>query len=146
MRGCQGVGVATDDFPLPVVEPECGCDAEIKRRRFVARADLRLPMLVFEQRNEARTGVARDLLEPDGLAVAEVGRGEVECLRDRRPSARATPKWIRQQYILTSRIQRFDRRRITNRKCVTCRVVLLNDRGYVQRALPSHAYRTALEP
>src|SRR5919204_2829302 len=101
MRCRQRIGVATDDSPVAAVQTERGRDAQVERRPFAARADLALPMLLFEQRDEVSAGVARDLFESNALAVAEVGRCEVERLRDRRPAARHTAEWICQHHILT---------------------------------------------
>src|SRR5947208_2333027 len=128
--------MATDDLPLAAVQAERGRDAQIERRQFTAAAHLRLPMLLFEQRDELGAGVARDLFEYNALAVAEIRRCEVERLRDRRPAARHAAEWIRQQHILSPPVERLDRRGITNRKRVTRSVVLLD------QLLDIHALRS----
>src|SRR4051794_35561019 len=101
-------------------------------------------MLLFEQRDEVSAGVARDLFESNALAVPEVRRCEVERLRDRRPAARRAAEWIRQQHILTPRVEPLDRRWITNRKRVTRRVVLLDHLRDVHALIPAYVCRIGL--
>src|SRR5215813_564010 len=137
----QIVGVATDDLPLAAVQTERGRDAQINRRQFRASPHLHLPMLLLEERDEIIAGVARDLLETHALAVAEVGGCGVERLRDRWPAELGAAVWIREQHILTSCVERLDRRRITNRKGVPSRVRLVDDLIDIH-ALPSRVVST----
>ena len=72
MRCRQRVGVATDQLPSVALQTKSGRDAQIEGRPLVATADLGLPMLVLEQRDEICANVTGNFFTPNWLAIAEV--------------------------------------------------------------------------
>src|SRR2546423_15391256 len=101
------VGVAVDDLPLVLLQPETGCDPQLERCYLVASADLRLPALILDKAREIRADKPSELLVGASLgrAIAKLRRRPLHRSRHVRPSALRRPPWVRERDVVTLAIQ-----------------------------------------
>src|SRR5712692_9590575 len=99
------IGVTMDDLPLTVFTSEDGCHPKRIWRDLIRNADLSSVPLDFDDVRQVRRRILRNALEPNGLALSELGGGALQSLLNLVPATGRRAEWVGEGDVVAPRKQ-----------------------------------------